>query len=547
AGAGMVSPGRKNVASPGRELLSPGRGSRGGSREAGGGGGDGGGWSDHESEGCDEAGEMHGGVLMPACVHMLLARVAQEHNAHAARIVFSYHHHSSTSTGPLTHSPCSPLFLSSCPSPPPSLPNTAPREHRAPTPARPRRSVSQTSLSSDGPLVRSASTPSAAASTAAVPTAASASATASPAAACTPCVTTASSMRHRMRDYDQSRIDRLRDGVPVARDSPQGGMPLVRDSSLPLPLVRDSSLPARLSHHQPTQQQQQQQGAGGIHQVPAPIPEDEEVLPLRSRRSSKSPSHTSSHLSPHLSSHLTAQAGATPHHPRSAVPSAKASPAQSSSKGSPALPSASSSRLSYSTPPSPARFGLVPPSPTHSLVSSTFARIPASPGRDLFGGSAFSKERKVDQGAEGVGKLSKVPEDPGEKAGGEKVKDLKHKWRFPSMLLRVGGGNRSRPLSSGSAQCRVLQRFVFTYSSPQSTPLPTGLSLSAPPSDESVEPSGPYPELVGCLISNCEAEIYAGAMVAQELRWLTYLLTDLGEAPRSPPVLYVDNKAMLAL
>ncbi|CAI7794362.1 unnamed protein product [Closterium sp. NIES-53] len=48
-------------------------------------------------------------------------------------------------------------------------------------------------------------------------------------------------------------------------------------------------------------------------------------------------------------------------------------------------------------------------------------------------------------------------------------------------------------------------------------------------------------------ISSCEAEIYAGAMVAQELRWLTYLLTDLGEQPRSPPVLYVDNKAMNAL
>ncbi|CAI7753936.1 unnamed protein product [Closterium sp. NIES-53] len=47
--------------------------------------------------------------------------------------------------------------------------------------------------------------------------------------------------------------------------------------------------------------------------------------------------------------------------------------------------------------------------------------------------------------------------------------------------------------------------------------------------------------------SSCEAEIYAGAMAAQELRWLTYLLTDLGEQPRSPPVLYVDNKAMLAL
>ncbi|CAI7912273.1 unnamed protein product [Closterium sp. NIES-53] len=135
---------------------------------------------------------------------------------------------------------------------------------------------------------------------------------------------------------------------------------------------------------------------------------------------------------------------------------------------------------------------------------------------------------------------------------------------------------------------QVLQRFGFTYSSPQSTPLPTGHSLSAPPSDESVEPSCPYPELVGCLMylmtctrpdlayplsilaryvapgrhqpqhwgatkrvlryfSNCEAEIYAGGMAAQELRWLTYLLTDLGEPPRSPPVLYVDNKAMIAL
>ncbi|CAI7923443.1 unnamed protein product [Closterium sp. NIES-53] len=47
--------------------------------------------------------------------------------------------------------------------------------------------------------------------------------------------------------------------------------------------------------------------------------------------------------------------------------------------------------------------------------------------------------------------------------------------------------------------------------------------------------------------SCCEAEIYVGAMAAQELRWLIYLLTGLGERPRSPPVLYVDNKAMLAL
>ncbi|CAI7819930.1 unnamed protein product [Closterium sp. NIES-54] len=49
------------------------------------------------------------------------------------------------------------------------------------------------------------------------------------------------------------------------------------------------------------------------------------------------------------------------------------------------------------------------------------------------------------------------------------------------------------------------------------------------------------------LSSSCEAEIYAGAMAPQALRWLTYLLTDLGEPPSSPLVLYVDNKAMLAL
>ncbi|CAI7845338.1 unnamed protein product [Closterium sp. NIES-53] len=127
---------------------------------------------------------------------------------------------------------------------------------------------------------------------------------------------------------------------------------------------------------------------------------------------------------------------------------------------------------------------------------------------------------------------------------------------------------------------QVLQRFGFQFSSPQPTPLSTSYSLSAPSLDDSVEPSGPYPELVGCLItlgmglvlggrgpvvltghadaswvddsatqrsSSCEAEIYASAMAAQELYWLTYLLTDLGEQPRSPSVLHVDNMAMIAL
>ncbi|CAI7795649.1 unnamed protein product, partial [Closterium sp. NIES-54] len=47
---------------------------------------------------------------------------------------------------------------------------------------------------------------------------------------------------------------------------------------------------------------------------------------------------------------------------------------------------------------------------------------------------------------------------------------------------------------------QVLQRFGLQFPSSQPTPLSTGHSLSAPPSDKSLEPSGPYPELVGCLM-----------------------------------------------
>ncbi|CAI7922576.1 unnamed protein product, partial [Closterium sp. NIES-54] len=107
---------------------------------------------------------------------------------------------------------------------------------------------------------------------------------------------------------------------------------------------------------------------------------------------------------------------------------------------------------------------------------------------------------------------------------------------------------------------QVLQRFGFQFSSPQPTPLSTSHSLSAPPSVESVEPSGPYPELVGCLmyLMTCTrpdlayplsllARYVAPGRPRKELRRLTYLLTELGEQPRSPHVLYVDNKAMIAL
>ncbi|CAI7734632.1 unnamed protein product [Closterium sp. NIES-53] len=79
--------------------------------------------------------------------------------------------------------------------------------------------------------------------------------------------------------------------------------------------------------------------------------------------------------------------------------------------------------------------------------------------------------------------------------------------------------------------------------------LPHLMSMLLAPEGDPDAPDIPTPRSYAEAIesSSCEAEIYAGAMAAQELRWLTYLLTDLGEAPRSPPVLYVDNKAMLAL
>ncbi|CAI5971889.1 unnamed protein product [Closterium sp. NIES-65] len=226
--------------------------------------------------------------------------------------------------------------------------------------------------------------------------------------------------------------------------------------------------------------------------------------------------------------------------------------------------------------------------------------------------------------------------------------DLGELRSYLGLQITRDRARRTITLTQSHMVQQVLQRFGFTYSSPQATPLPTRHSLSALPSDESVESSGPYAELVGCLMylmtctrpdlayplsilaryvapgrhrpehmaaakrvlrylcstsgmglvlggrspvvltghadaswaddqatqrssqgytfslgsgsvswrstrsssvlgSSCEAEIYAGAMAAQELRWLTYLLTDLGELPRSPPVLYVDNKAMLAL
>ncbi|CAI7904214.1 unnamed protein product [Closterium sp. NIES-54] len=226
--------------------------------------------------------------------------------------------------------------------------------------------------------------------------------------------------------------------------------------------------------------------------------------------------------------------------------------------------------------------------------------------------------------------------------------DLGELRSYIGLQITRDRARRTITLTQSHMVYQVLQHFGFQFSSPQPTPLSTSHSLSAPPSNESVEPSGLYPELVGCLMylmtctrpdlayplsllalyvgpgrhrkvhwdaakrvlrflcstlgmvlvlggrgpvvltghadaswvdesamqrssqgytfslgsgsvswrstrsssvlsSSFEAEIYTGAMAAQELCWLTYLLTDSREQPRFPPVLYVDNKAMIAL
>ncbi|CAI7751664.1 unnamed protein product, partial [Closterium sp. NIES-53] len=80
--------------------------------------------------------------------------------------------------------------------------------------------------------------------------------------------------------------------------------------------------------------------------------------------------------------------------------------------------------------------------------------------------------------------------------------DLGELTSYLGLRITQDRAQRTITLTQSHMVQQVLQRFGFTYSSPQSTPLPTGHSLSAPPSDESLEPSGPYPELVGCLITS---------------------------------------------
>ncbi|CAI7798204.1 unnamed protein product [Closterium sp. NIES-53] len=78
--------------------------------------------------------------------------------------------------------------------------------------------------------------------------------------------------------------------------------------------------------------------------------------------------------------------------------------------------------------------------------------------------------------------------------------DLGELRSYLGLQITRDRARRTITLTQSHMVQQVLQRFGFTWSSAQATPLATGHSLSAPPSDESVEPSGPYPELVGCLM-----------------------------------------------
>ncbi|CAI7882816.1 unnamed protein product, partial [Closterium sp. NIES-54] len=220
--------------------------------------------------------------------------------------------------------------------------------------------------------------------------------------------------------------------------------------------------------------------------------------------------------------------------------------------------------------------------------------------------------------------------------------------RYLGLQITRDRAARTITLTKSHMVQQVLQRFGLQFSTTQPTPLLYTTESPAPFPDKPFEPSGPYPELVGCLMylmtctrpdlayplcvlscfvgpgrhrpvhwtaamrvakylattsgiglvlggtrpveltglcdssyadddetqrstqgyclslgagavswrstrsssvasSSTGAEIYAGAMAAQELRWLTFLLADLGERPHTAPTLFTDNKAMILL
>ncbi|CAI7910370.1 unnamed protein product [Closterium sp. NIES-54] len=80
--------------------------------------------------------------------------------------------------------------------------------------------------------------------------------------------------------------------------------------------------------------------------------------------------------------------------------------------------------------------------------------------------------------------------------------DLGELRSYLGLQITRDRARRTITLTQSHMVDEVLQRISFQFSLPQPTPLSTGHLLSAPPSDESVESSGPYPWLVGCLITS---------------------------------------------
>ncbi|CAI7827912.1 unnamed protein product, partial [Closterium sp. NIES-54] len=201
--------------------------------------------------------------------------------------------------------------------------------------------------------------------------------------------------------------------------------------------------------------------------------------------------------------------------------------------------------------------------------------------------------------------------------------DLGELRQYLGLQITRDRAPRTITLSHSHMVQQVLQQFELQHSSVQRTPLAIDHRLTGPFPEESFEPSGPYAELVGCLMylmtctrpdlafplsilarfvapgrhrpvhwtaavrvskyqattsgvglvlggrqvvvltghsiswrptrsssvstSTAEAEICAGAMAAQELRWLTFLLTGLSERLSFVPTLFTDNKATILL
>ncbi|CAI7819355.1 unnamed protein product [Closterium sp. NIES-54] len=169
--------------------------------------------------------------------------------------------------------------------------------------------------------------------------------------------------------------------------------------------------------------------------------------------------------------------------------------------------------------------------------------------------------------------------------------DLGELRHYLGLQITKDRAARTITLSQSYMVQQILQRFELQHSTVQRTPLVVDHRLTGPFHDEPFEPSGPYAELVGCLMTSCllvivtiltlttprrtgllrgtvsawALELFRGGPhvppqsqpvllrprstleAAQELRWLTFLLTDLSEWPSSMPTLFTDNKATILL